>query len=65
MFGKSACVGGKHQNGSGIWKMRDCSLGGKWSEEYICENTSLSFLHDHAKNYGAIIAHFPRGVTYI
>ena len=47
VFEKSAHVGGKYQNVGGKLKMMHCSVGGKWSEEYICENCFLTFFRDH------------------
>ena len=44
---KSARVGGKYQNVGGKWKMMHCSVGGKWSEEYIYENYFSTFFGDH------------------
>ena len=58
---KSARVGGKYQNVGGKWP---CSVGGKWSEKYICENYFWTFFHDH-ETFRCYIAHFPGGVTHI
>ena len=58
--GKYTNVGGKYTNVDGKWKMWYFRVGGKWSEEYICENYFFSFMI--IKHSGAIIAHFP--LTY-
>ena len=36
----------KYQNVGGKWKMIDCIVGGKWSENIFVKITSLTFSYD-------------------